>query len=61
MQGRALRLDEFSAYVLFENGSTGEERRELNMMSVWTEGDAKPLIFGFFSWGLSQRAIKIAV
>ena len=31
--------------MLFENVSRGEERRELNIRSVWTEGSAKPSLF----------------
>ena len=34
--------------MLFENVSAGEERRELNMMSVWTEGTFIFCLFGGF-------------
>ena len=44
--------------MLFENVSTGEERRALNMMSVWTEGDAKPSFFVFF-WGVEPESYRL--
>ena len=47
--------------MLFENVSRGEERRELNIRSVWTEGSAKPSLFFVIFLSLSRKAIDCSL
>ena len=55
-------VDARQAFVLFENVSRGEERRELNIRSVWTEGSAKPSLFFFVIFlSLSRKAIDCSL